>query len=220
MAKGKSSKGGKAGDGSAPPSNGYTQGASNAGQDGQSSGTDRIPASLREFGEKAVELANNPIARSMLAAGLVTAAAALTANQKTRDSARKAASGVADATEEAAENARRIGAALVSAATESFQKMFSGAGGSPGETGAGQQANEAELPLSTPRSGGGASSAGKERGGGGTQRSAASSSGKAAGGGSGKAGGGKAKTTGEGSSGSSGKKGGRKKGGAATNAGA
>jgi hypothetical protein len=57
--------------------------AAGSDQSGQSAAAERIPAALREFGEKAVELANNPIARSMIAAGLVTAAAALTATRKT-----------------------------------------------------------------------------------------------------------------------------------------
>ena len=52
---------------------------------------DRIPAALREFGQRAAELAQNPVARSVIAAGLVTAAAALTANQKVRDTSKKTA---------------------------------------------------------------------------------------------------------------------------------
>jgi hypothetical protein len=192
---------------------GDSGGSSGSGQGGQFAGADRIPVALREFGEKAVELANNPIARSMLAAGLVTAAAALTANQKNRDTVRKAASNAADATEDAAENARRIGAALVTAATESFQRMFSTVSGSgEGDADKKDGAEEAELPLTTPRRGGGASSAGKERGGGGAKASACS-------GGSGKGARAKSKSgsTGE----TSGKKGGRKKnsGGSSTQAG-
>ena len=42
---------------------------------------DMIPDALREAGKKAAELAQNPVARSLLAAGLVTAAAALAANK-------------------------------------------------------------------------------------------------------------------------------------------
>ena len=96
-------------------------GGSNA---GGGMGGDRMPASLKEFGQKAAELAQNPIARSVIAAGLVTAAAALTTNQKVRDSAKKTAKGAADATEEAAAGATRLGEALVTAATDTFRRMF------------------------------------------------------------------------------------------------
>lgn len=87
-------------------------------------GGDRIPAALKEFGQKAADLAQNPVARSVIAAGLVTAAAALTANQKVRDTARKTAKDAADATEEAAANATRVGEALVTAAADTFRKLF------------------------------------------------------------------------------------------------
>jgi hypothetical protein len=211
MAKDKARKGGAA-SGNAD--------AAGSDQSGQSAAAERIPAALREFGEKAVELANNPIARSMIAAGLVTAAAALTANQKNRDAVRKVASDAADATEDAAENARRIGAALVTAATESFQRMFSGVGGSGGgESVKSNDAEESELPLTTARSGtgAGASSAGKEGGGGGT-KAAAPQGGQSAGGKGARRKSGSADAT---SGASTGKKGARKKnsGGSSTQAG-
>ncbi len=41
---------------------------------------DAIPEALRDAGRRATDLAQNPYARSLLAAGLVTAAAALAAN--------------------------------------------------------------------------------------------------------------------------------------------
>ena len=50
-----------------------------------------FPDALREAGQRAAELAQNPVARSMLAAGLVTAAAALTANAKVRKTVSDAA---------------------------------------------------------------------------------------------------------------------------------
>ena len=62
-----------------------------------------------------------PVARSLLAAGLFTAAAALAANKNVRDSqasarnAREAAAAAADA---AADSANKIGAAMINAATE------------------------------------------------------------------------------------------------------
>jgi hypothetical protein len=40
-----------------------------------------IPEALRDAGKRATDLAQNPYARSLLAAGLVTAAAALAANK-------------------------------------------------------------------------------------------------------------------------------------------
>lgn len=136
---------------------GGNQGGGNEGYGGYrpTGGTtnDRIPAALREFGQKAAELAQNPIARSVIAAGLVTAAAALTANQKVRDTAKKAARDAADTTEEAAANATRLGEALVTAATDTFRRMFnvdeasSGSSSGSGSSGGGAS----EEPLSTPR---------------------------------------------------------------------
>ena len=152
------------------------------GVNGDQSGTDRIPAALKEFGQKAAELAQNPIARSVIAAGLVTAAAALTANQKVRDTAKKTAKDAADATEEAAANASRIGEQLVAAATDTFRRVFNlDEGSSSG--GGGSTSGGEEKPLSTPRkrsSGGKSKSAksGKAAPGAG-KASSAKSSGKA-----------------------------------------
>jgi hypothetical protein len=161
MAKRKS--GGNQGAGAQDGDQGRQHGGYDAGggsNTGGGMGGDRIPASLKEFGQKAAELAQNPIARSVIAAGLVTAAAALTTNQKVRDSAKKTAKGAADATEEAAAGATRLGEALVTAATDTFRRMFnleesssSSSGSSPstsgssGSSGGGAQ----EEPLSTPR---------------------------------------------------------------------
>ncbi|WP_395614626.1 hypothetical protein, partial [Allosphingosinicella sp.] len=54
---------------------------------------DFIPDALREAGKRAADLARNPVARSLLAAGLVTAAAALAANKNVRDTAKRSAKG-------------------------------------------------------------------------------------------------------------------------------
>jgi len=75
--------------------------------------------------DKLAELAANPLARSMLAAGLVAAAAALTTNQKVRQGAKKASREAIDGAEAAADNASKIGAAIVSAATDAVRRMMS-----------------------------------------------------------------------------------------------
>lgn len=76
--------------------------------------------------DKLTELANNPMARSMLAAGLVAAAAALTANQKVRQSAKKAGQDALDGAGAAADNASKIGAAIVTAAAEAVRRLLPG----------------------------------------------------------------------------------------------
>jgi hypothetical protein len=89
-----------------------------------SSASDKYAKALRDAGQKASELAQNPVARSMLAAGLVAAAAALTANQKVRSNTRKAMQDAADNAEAAADTASKVGAAIVTAATEAVRKMM------------------------------------------------------------------------------------------------
>jgi histone H1/5 len=74
--------------------------------------------------DKLAELAGNPLARSMLAAGLVAAAAALTTNQKVRQSAKKAGREALEGAEAAADNASKIGAAIVSAATDAVRRLM------------------------------------------------------------------------------------------------
>src|SRR4051812_31185042 len=76
--------------------------------------------------DKLAELAQNPLARSMLAAGLVAAAAALTTNQKVRQGAKKAGREALEGAEAAADNASKIGAAIVSAATDAVRRMMGG----------------------------------------------------------------------------------------------
>lgn len=88
---------------------------------------------LREAGRRAAELAQNPVARSLLAAGLVTAAASLAANKSFRHAAKKSARAAQDAAEAAAEaaaeNASKIGAAMIEAATEAVRRMMMEGGG-------------------------------------------------------------------------------------------
>ncbi len=93
---------------------------------GGRSASDMIPDALREAGKRAAELARNPVARSLLAAGLVTAAAALAANKNVRDTARRGAKGAREAAEAAADaaadSASKIGAAMIDAATEAVRR--------------------------------------------------------------------------------------------------
>ena len=88
--------------------------------------------SLSVSAYRAAELAQNPVARSLLAAGLVTAASALAANKKVRESARRGARQARDAAEAAADaaadSANKIGAAMISAATDAVRRMMSEAG--------------------------------------------------------------------------------------------
>jgi len=89
---------------------------------------DKLQKALQDAAARAAELSKSPVARSMLAAGLVTAAAALTANKKLRDNARKAGRDAADGVEAAADNASRIGAAIVTAATDAVRKIMASFG--------------------------------------------------------------------------------------------
>src|ERR687894_652735 len=74
---------------------------------------DRLPDALREAGARAAELAQNPVARGMLAAGLVTAAAALTSSKTVRSGVRSATRDALDTADAAADSAGKIGAAIV-----------------------------------------------------------------------------------------------------------
>jgi hypothetical protein len=87
---GASRRGGKAEEQGASTVRNTANRAAETVQQAASAATERTTGALRDIGQKAADLANNPIARSMLAAGLVTAAAALTANTKARQNARKA----------------------------------------------------------------------------------------------------------------------------------
>src|SRR3954465_9044681 len=92
-----------------------------------------FPDALKEAGQRAAELAQNPVARSMMAAGLVAAAAALTANSRVRKTVSDASRDALDTAEAPADSASKIGAAIVTAATEAVRRMLSAGGGGSGE---------------------------------------------------------------------------------------
>ncbi len=87
--------------------------------------TDEISKSLKEAGQKAAELAQNPVAHNMFAAGLVTAAAALTANKKFRNKVEDAGKTTQRKAEQTVENAGAIGTAIITAATDAVRRLLS-----------------------------------------------------------------------------------------------
>jgi hypothetical protein len=119
-----------------------------AGKNASKAKPSAMSSALRDAGDKAAELAQNPVARSMLAAGLVTAAAALTANKKVRSSVVEAGRDAQEAVEETADNASKIGAAIVTAATDAVRRLLSLGRGTGGETGGDAQTNSASEPAS------------------------------------------------------------------------
>jgi hypothetical protein len=118
---------------------------------------DAIPKALKEAGQRATDLAQNPYARGLLAAGLVTAAAALAANKNVRDTTRRnvkdATEAATEAAEVAADNAGKIGVAIINAATEAVQRMLNlsaeaaGAAATEEEAAATQTAADAPKPA-------------------------------------------------------------------------
>jgi hypothetical protein len=91
---------------------------------GKTDGKRSVKLNMGAATDKLAELAHNPLARSMLAAGLVAAAAALTSNEKVRQSAKKAGREALEGAEAAADSASKIGAAIVTAATEAVRRMM------------------------------------------------------------------------------------------------
>lgn len=89
---------------------------------------DAIPEALRDAGKRAAELAQNPYARSLLAAGLVAAAAALASNKNAREATRRNLRTATEAAEAGAENVGKVGIAIVNAATDAVQRMMKLAG--------------------------------------------------------------------------------------------
>ena len=87
-----------------------------------------IPKTLRDSGKAAVKLAQNPVARELLTAGLAAAATAIAANGRARKAATDAGRAAADATGEAAstagDSAARIGAALAGVAGVAAQRFL------------------------------------------------------------------------------------------------
>lgn len=96
-------------------------------------GWDALPEALRDAGKRAADLAQNPYARSLLAAGLVAAAAALASNKKVREASRRNLKNAAEAVEVGTDSAGRIGLAMVNAATEAVQAVLNLGGLATGE---------------------------------------------------------------------------------------
>lgn len=113
-----------------PDSGGAGDGKTAGGKASESAGWgfDAVPDALRDAGKRAADLAQNPYARSLLAAGLVAAAAALAANRNTREATRRNLKSATAAAEVAADQAGKVGLAIVNAATEAVQHMLSLAG--------------------------------------------------------------------------------------------
>lgn len=90
----------------------------------------KIPKGLRDSGNAAVKLAQSPMARELLSAGLAAAAAAVAANTRARKAAEQsgedAARGFADVANAATRSAGEIKTALVEAAGVAAQQFFSG----------------------------------------------------------------------------------------------
>jgi len=93
----------------------------------------KIPKTLRDSGKAAMKLAQNPVARELLSAGLVAAAAAVSANSRARkaavDGGREAADAVSGAATTASSSAAMIGAALVDAAGTAAERFLGAKGG-------------------------------------------------------------------------------------------
>lgn len=93
---------------------------------------DSMSDALRDAGRRASDLAQNPYARSLLAAGLVAAAAALASNKNVRDVTRKNLKAATDAVEVGADSAGKVGVAIVNAATDAVNRMLNLAGEAAG----------------------------------------------------------------------------------------
>lgn len=96
------------------------------------SSADAVPEAMREAGRRAMELAQNPMARSLLAAGLMTAAAAIASNKSVRETARRNLKATTELAEATADNVNRVGAAMINAAADAVQQMLNmGAAAAP-----------------------------------------------------------------------------------------
>src|ERR1041384_1867269 len=85
---------------------------------------DGIYEALRDAGRRASDLAQNPYAKGLIAAGLVAAAASLASNKNLRKATRRNLKAAADTAEIGAGNAGKVGLAIVTAATEAVQQML------------------------------------------------------------------------------------------------
>lgn len=88
----------------------------------------KIPKTLRDSGKAALKLAQNPVAREMLAAGLVAAAGAVAGNERARKAAqqsgREAADALGNVADAAGTSAGKIGAALAEVAAAAAERFF------------------------------------------------------------------------------------------------
>lgn len=100
---------------------------------GKNKGGSAQADALRDAGRRAADLAQNPYARSLLAAGLVAAAAALASNRNVREATRRNVRAMTEVAEVGAENAGKIGLAIVNAATEAVQRMLKAGAAAAGE---------------------------------------------------------------------------------------
>lgn len=116
----------------------------------------KIPKTLRDSGKAAMKLAQNPVARELLSAGLVAAAAAVAANSRARkaamDGGRDAADAVTGAAATATSSAAMIGAALVEAAGTAAERFLSGKTDATVETGATAEAVRPAKPAQAKKS--------------------------------------------------------------------
>ena len=99
---------------------------------------------------EAARLANEPAAQKIIAAGLLTAAAAMTTDARLRRVAREAQDAAFEGAGIAAKNANVIGAAIISAATEAARRALqgTGVGGGSSAAPANAGAGEGEKPRS------------------------------------------------------------------------
>ena len=111
----------------------------------------KIPKTLRDSGKAALKLAQNPVAREMLSAGLMAAATAVAANSRARAAAanggRDAADAMNDAATKASDNAAKIGLALATAAGSAAQRFFGLNEDAPAKT---EDAQPPEEPAAVP----------------------------------------------------------------------
>lgn len=111
----------------------------------------KIPKGLRESGNAAVKLAQSPMARELLTAGLAAAAAAVAANARARKAAGQSGGAASDAfanvAEAATKSAGEIKTALVAAAGVAAQQFFAAnAGAEAADTGDATAASETRAP--------------------------------------------------------------------------
>jgi len=91
---------------------------------GKKAGKTKLPKALRASGDAVAEWAQSPIARELLAAGLVAVASAIADNKKLRAKAKRGADDAGEITTDAAAMTSQLGAMLAAAATDAAQRLF------------------------------------------------------------------------------------------------